>query len=140
HRGGDRGAVVAAGDGDVDVVGRRAVERRHEQVDMHHLTGRERIVQGLVEGVAPRPGDRIEGVGPVAAGQRGGRLEMVLAAVDVVHRQLTRVAWMVRRGVGSALFPYTTLFRSHRGGDRGAVVAAGDGDVDVVGRRAVERG
>src|SRR5438067_1120557 len=63
---------------------------------------------------------------------------MVLSAFDVLV--------CLRPGApGTALFPYTTLFRSedrvvlaHRGGDGGVVVGAGDGDVDVMGCGAVE--
>src|SRR6266481_9046925 len=76
---------VAAGDGDVDVVGGGAVNRGDDQVVVHHLPGGERIGQRLVERVAPDPGGRVEGVGAIGPGQRGGRLAVVQAAVDVVH-------------------------------------------------------
>src|SRR5260221_521324 len=86
------------------------------------------------------PGGGVESVGAIGAGQGGGRrrLEMVLAAVDVVHGEgaggagIAVFFLMIRRPPRSTLFPYTTLFRS------GVVVGAGDGDVDVMGCGAVE--
>src|SRR2546421_503054 len=85
HRGGDGGVVVGAGDGDVDVMGCGAVEGCDDEVVVDDLSGGERVGQGLIEGVAPGPGGGVESVGAIGAGQGGGRLEMVLAAVDVVR-------------------------------------------------------
>src|SRR5258706_13669732 len=47
-------------------------------------------------------GCRVERVGAVAAGQRGGGLEMRLAAVDVVHRQLARGARVAGRAIAAS--------------------------------------
>ena len=57
---------------------------------------------------------------------------MVLAAVDVVDRQLCPRRSGRRRGVGDAAGLGDRGVLARRGGDRGVVVGAGDGDVDVV--------
>ena len=69
---------------------------------VHHLPGGERIGQALVERVAPGPGEGVEGVGAIGAGQRDRRLEVGLAGVDVVHGELTRRGRIADGGVGDA--------------------------------------
>src|SRR2546430_12830769 len=64
-------------------------------------------------------------------------LEMVLAAVDVMHRQLARGARVAGHRIGRAAGLEDRGVLAHRGGDRGSVVAAGDRDVDVVSSRWV---
>ena len=85
---------------------------------------------GVVERVAPRAGQLIEGEAAVGPGQRRpGTLEVVLGAVDVGNVE------RAGRGQG-AVFGHRA---GRRPGDGGGVVAAGDGDVDGLGVGAVER-
>src|SRR5258705_10257312 len=75
---------------------------------------------------------------PTLFGPRGWRLKMVLAAVDVVHRQRARRARIAGRGVGKpAGFGHRGVL-AHRGGDRRVVVRAGDGDRNVFRTRGAE--
>src|SRR5258706_1742045 len=83
------GCVVGAGDGDVDVMGCGAVEGCDDEVVVDDLSGGERVRPGLIAGVAPGSGGVFGIVGAIGAGQGGGcwRLDMVLAAVDVVYAE-----------------------------------------------------
>src|SRR2546427_440738 len=85
-------------------MGGGAVKRGDDQVVMHHLPCDERIGQALVEGVEAGIGGWVERVVQMCAVPvpRSDRLEMVLAAVDVVHGELTRGGRIVGRGVAEA--------------------------------------
>ena len=67
---------------------------------VHYLPGGQRIGQALVKRIAPHTRGRIERVGAVPLARLAGGLEMVLATVDVVDRQLTRRGRIARRAVG----------------------------------------
>ena len=88
-RAGDRGRVVASGDGDVDLLRRRAVRRLHGQRVVHNLAGGERLNVGgcIIEGVAPHSRVGIERECAVGRGQRQRGLEVILAGIDVGNRQ-----------------------------------------------------
>ena len=107
---------------------------------VHYLPGGERIGQAPVERVAPGPGEGVEGVGAIGAGQRDRRLEVGLAGVDVVHGELTRRGRIADGGVGDAAVLEHGVVLGERNRDGRIVVAAGDGDIDVVGGGAVKRG
>src|SRR5437868_13793121 len=77
-------------------------------------------------------------IGAIAAGERGGHLEMVLAAIDVMHRQLTRCARIARRGVGHPAGLEHRRSEERRGGKGGVALRAGEGYVDSGGRRAAK--
>ena len=94
---------------------------------------------GLVERVGPRPGGRVEGEGAVVAGERGRGGEMILAAVDVMHGELTRGARVAGAGIGKAAgFGHRGVL-GRRGRDGGGVVGAGDVDDDGLRGGAVGR-
>src|SRR5439155_871983 len=96
------GVVVGAGDGDVDVMVGGAVKRGHDQVVVDDGAGGQRIRERLVERVGPRSRARVERVGAVRAGERAGRLEMVLAAVDVADEELAGRGRIAGDDIGGA--------------------------------------
>ncbi len=118
----------------VDGLLRGAVERGHGQRVGDVLARGQRIGLGLVERVGPRPGG-VEGEVAVGAGQRGRRhrLEMVLAAVDVMDRELTRGARIAGEGIGKAAGLGDRGVLGCRCRDRGEVVGAGDVDNNFFG-------
>src|SRR5205085_1579406 len=102
-----------------------------DEVVVDDLAGGECVGQGLIEGVGPGSGGRVECVGAIGAGQGGGRLEMVLAAVDVVHREGARGAGIAGGGVGNAAGLGHRGVLARRDGDGGVVVGTGDDTLAV---------
>src|SRR5256885_2268060 len=95
----------------------------------------------MVEGVALYPAVGVEGEAAVVLDkpQRGYGLEMVLDVGDVVLGELTRGDRIVGRGVAEAAGLGHRVVLGRRNRDAGVVVAAGDGDVDVMGGGAIKR-
>src|SRR5205823_4708471 len=123
-------------DGDVDDLAGGAVRSEERRVGEDHSAGGQRldVGGGVVEGVVPRPGQRVEGEAAIGAGQRGRkrRLEVVLAGVDVGNRQ--RAAHGLERGGGVG---HPSGGGGRGAADRGAVIGAVDGDVDDLAGGAV---
>src|SRR5207253_2523781 len=93
-----------------------------------------------VQRVGPRTGCGVEGEGAVVAGERGRGGEMILAAVDVMHGELTGGARVAGAGIGKAARFGDRGVLGRRGRDGGDVVGAGVVDGDVLRGGAVEGG
>src|SRR5438874_7665902 len=122
HRGGDGGVVVGAGDGDVDVMGCGAVEGCDDEVVVDDLARGGRLRHCWHVAVAPGAGGGGKSIGAIGAGLGGGRLEMVLAAVDVVDGEGAGRAGIAGGCVGHAAVFEDRVVLAHRGGDGGVVV------------------
>src|SRR2546423_860627 len=81
HRGGDGGDRERVGEGkSVDLGGGRIIKKKKE-VGVDDLFGGERVGQGLIEGVGPRPGGGGESVGGIGGGQVVCKQKTVFAVV-----------------------------------------------------------